>query len=146
MTKKQIAYKKSLLKMVHVSHTYRVFFANNREGWEEFLTKRFGVKSSKDLSIDELKSLVDYLNNVSDKLEVKKITKNQINFLLNLWAQRSELKSRESLVAFAKRIVKREFKELESLSFREANKLIAAIKALAPKRAKSANNPHWEGA
>ena len=145
MTKKQIAYKKALLKMVHLSHTYKAFFANNREGWEEFLTKRFGVKSSKDLSIDELKSLVDYLNNKSDKLEVKKITQNQLNFLLNLWEQKSRLKNKEALINFAKRIIKRNFDNLEDLSHREAAKLISAVKNLAVQKAISANNITYKG-
>jgi len=133
MTKKQILYKKRLLQLVHLSHTYKVFFVNNREGWEEFLTKRFGVKSSKDLSIDELKSLVDYLNNKTDKLEFKKITKNQLNFLLALWKQKSLIKNIASLKAFAKKIVKKEVTELEDLSYRDATKLISAVKNLAPK-------------
>lgn len=145
MTKKQIAYKKSLLKMVHLSHTYKAFFANNREGWEEFLTKRFGVKSSKDLSIDELKGLVDYLNNTSKELHIKKITQNQLNFLLNLWVQKSYKKDRASLIAFAKRIIKRDFKELEALSYREGAKLITAVKKLAVREHTTANNAEYRG-
>ena len=40
MTKKQINYKKALLKLVHVSKMYKEVYANDRELWEEFLKIR----------------------------------------------------------------------------------------------------------
>ena len=59
MTKKQKAYKNALLRRVHTTKKYLEVYARDRELWETFLQNSYGVTSSKDLTIDELKNLIE---------------------------------------------------------------------------------------
>jgi len=127
MTKKQIAYKKSLLKLVHLSHTYKVFFSKDDTLWRDFLKREYGVSSSKELSIDELKSLVDYLNNKTNTLEKKSATSNQLSWILHSWELKSYKKDLNSLLQFIERVAKRKVKSVDELSVRDAKKVIAAL-------------------
>ncbi|EAK2109856.1 hypothetical protein BFM12_07615 [Campylobacter jejuni] len=57
MSPKQIRLRKQLLTKIHMHKEYLYYKKHN--AWQDFLTLRFEVKSSKDLSIDELKILLD---------------------------------------------------------------------------------------
>lgn len=57
---KILEYRKSLLAKVHMHHV--CIELKRLEGWEEYLDENFSVSSSAELSIDELKILLDMLN------------------------------------------------------------------------------------
>jgi hypothetical protein len=54
--------KASLIKAVHCSARYRFFYRDDRQEWEKLLTESYGVKSSKDLGVMQLRDLLDYCN------------------------------------------------------------------------------------
>ena len=143
MTKKQKIYKNSLLRSVHTSRTYLEVYSKDRELYEQMLKNSFGVKSSKDLSIDELKRLILFLNGKSNDLKKDLITTNQKSYILVMWDKKSFFKDEDSLLKFAKRILQREVNSIDEITKREAIKLIAAVKNLKP--LKPANNPNFQG-
>ncbi|EOC7452628.1 hypothetical protein ACI7XY_000826 [Campylobacter jejuni] len=57
MSPKQAMLRKQLLAKIHMHKEYLYYKENN--AWQDFLALRFEVLSSKDLSIDELKILLD---------------------------------------------------------------------------------------
>ena len=59
MTKNQDIYRKQLLTIIHTNPLYREIKHN--EAWQDWLELRFGVKSSKELSINELNTAVNIL-------------------------------------------------------------------------------------
>jgi len=59
MTKNQDLYRKQLLTIIHTNPLYREIKRN--EAWQDWLDLRFGVKSSKELSINELNTAVNIL-------------------------------------------------------------------------------------
>ncbi len=143
MTKKQKAYKNSLLRKVHTSRTYLEVYSKDRELYEQMLKNSFGVKSSKDLSIDELKRLVDFLDGKSNEIKKDLITTNQKSYILVMWGKKSLFKDENSLLKFAKRILQRDVNSIDKITKREAIKLIAAVKNLKPLA--PANNPNFKG-
>ncbi len=142
MTKRQRDYKKALLKAVHTSKMYKDVYANDRELYEEMLKNFFGVNSSKDLSIDELKRLIKFLNHKEQNIQKEYITPNQKGYIAVMWSKKSLFKDEKSLLKFAKRILKKEVKDIAEITKREAMKLIVAINNLA--LYKSANNTNFK--
>lgn len=70
MTKAQEIYRKQLLARIHTHPQYKIIKEN--EAWSEWLELRFGVDSSKELSIKELNTILDILNGkVCDRLNFK---------------------------------------------------------------------------
>nr|WP_315063433.1 phage protein GemA/Gp16 family protein [uncultured Campylobacter sp.] len=59
MTKNQDLYRKQLLTIIHTDPLYKEIKRNH--AWQDWLELRFGVKSSKDLSIGELNTAVNIL-------------------------------------------------------------------------------------
>ena len=59
MTKNQDLYRKQLLTIIHTDPLYKEIKRN--EAWQDWLELRFGVKSSKELSINELNTAVNIL-------------------------------------------------------------------------------------
>ena len=59
MTKNQDLYRKQLLTIIHTDPLYKKIKRNH--AWQDWLELRFGVKSSKDLSIGELNTAVNIL-------------------------------------------------------------------------------------
>lgn len=147
MTPKQKIYKNALLRALHTSPRYLNLYKEDDELYREFLKDNFGVKSSKDLSIESLENLVAYFE---FKVELKKATKgfkissNQVEYLWELWCDRSLHKDMPSLLAFIKRLTKKEIKEIEELSKKEATIMINAVRNL--KKILPANNSNYKGA
>ncbi|MBE2985535.1 DUF1018 domain-containing protein [Campylobacter sp. RM12920] len=70
MTRAQEIYRKQLLAIIHTHPQYKIIKDN--DAWSEWLSLRFGVDSSKDLSIKELNAILDILNGkVCDELNFK---------------------------------------------------------------------------
>jgi len=134
MTRKQKEYKKALIRSIHCSPLYKKIYANDRELYEEMLFNNFGVRSSKDLSIDELKNLNNFMHKKELRLAPKKVyaSKQQIAFIKALWLERSKFKFGYSLLNFAKKALKKEIKDLTKITKKEAKQLIASIKSLKP--------------
>jgi len=134
MTKKQRAYKQALIRSIHTSPLWRSVYSNDRELYEEMLFNTFGVKSSKELSIDELKSLDDFMHQRKKEVAPKGVyaTKQQIAFIQTLWFERSTFKFGFSLLRFASRVFKRDVSDITKITKKEAKQLISAIKALKP--------------
>lgn len=147
MTQKQKNYIKFLIKSIHSSEMYKNVYAHDRELYETMLENRFGAKSSKDMSIEELIALDNFVNK-RDGLQVtpKKVysTKNQISYIKTLWVTNSREKTIESLLQLASKILKKPVKDLDKISKKEAGQLIASIKDITPPvKVKSANNPNF---
>ncbi|MDL0088149.1 phage protein GemA/Gp16 family protein [Campylobacter gastrosuis] len=70
MTKAQEIYRKQLLTRIHTHPQYKIIKEN--EAWSEWLELRFGVSSSKELSIKELNIVIDILNQrCNDEIDIK---------------------------------------------------------------------------
>jgi len=91
MTQKQKIYKASLVKAIHISKLYIDIYSKDRELYEDMLFNNFVIKSSKNLSIDELKRLVLFLGGSSTTSLKVKLINNQALFLLTLWREKSRL-------------------------------------------------------
>ena len=140
MTKKQIAYKKALLRRIHTAPLYKQLFSQDRALWEEFLQRNFKVKSSKELDIASLVRLAEYLEGKADSPTLP-ASAQQIDYILYLWQERATFKDIFSLLKLAKRVLKRDVKDIYSITKKEASALIAAIKNI--RRRKPANNADY---
>jgi len=131
LTKKQESYKASLIKAVHTSKTYIDIYSKDRELYEDMLFNNFGVRSSKNLSIDELKKLVLFLGSTRflkhDYLKTK-ISKNQGAFLLTLWKQKSRAKDEKSLLNLIKSRFKISLNSVYDLEKKDFKKVVAVLK------------------
>jgi len=131
MTQKQKIYKASLIKAVHTSKLYIDIYSKDRELYEDMLFNNFGVKSSKNLSIDELKRLVLFLGSSGfikyDYLKTK-ISKNQGAFLLTLWREKSRLKDEKSLLNLIKSRFKISLNSIYELEKKDFKKVVAVLK------------------
>ncbi|MFX4241477.1 phage protein GemA/Gp16 family protein [Aliarcobacter butzleri] len=148
MTNKQRAYKQALIKQVHTSKLYIDVYSQDRELYEDMLQNNFGVKSSKDLSIDGLMELVKFLQGnpfTRSKKAIKsfKATTNQTDYILTLWQKNSLYKDVFSLFNFAKKIIKKEINSLDELNKNEARTLINAVLNIKPVQA--VNNINYKG-
>ena len=98
--------KKKLITAVHLSQRYKNYYADNKEEYKKLLLKHFNVSSSKNLSINELIALLDYLNFKTDTIELtkeKKASKAQVEKIKELWQQFARDKSDRALIHFLSR-------------------------------------------
>jgi hypothetical protein len=133
MTKKQQFYKKNLIQQVHLSKMYQNHYKHNKEDYQHLLFQHFKVISSKDLDIENLIKLVDYLNG---KCDIKNVTPNsattsQLNKLKLLWGNNSHSKCIDSLITFlSTRVIRRKIVNLTELTRQEATNSIVAVEKL----------------
>lgn len=142
MTFKQDIYRKSLLRAIHQNHAYAEFHAGG--AWEDWLFVRFGVTSSKDLSIKELTYTLNVLNDkVEDTLNLIPdlagrtimqqstkdgvLTLKQSAAIRSLWEQKARDKSEAALLNFVKKATGTLFISLECLKKGEATKVLIAL-------------------
>jgi len=131
LTAKQKTYKRALVQYVHVSKKYRAYYKDNRDEYKEVLERAFGVRSSKDLSVDQLTVLVDWLNHRRDDLPVHrpdKITDAQEAALRDLWSRYAKDKSDIALLSFVKRVGKKAYLKVELVDKQSATRCITALK------------------
>lgn len=131
MTHSQKEYIKRLIQNIQVAKT-NVFIDDEHR--REFMLSRFGVDSTKKLSIDELKLLLDFCNRkINDipmlhQIEDKEfITQAQIEKIRVIWKEKARDKSEEALLKFVKRVSKYELERLEDLLKGKATKVIIAL-------------------
>ena len=133
MTKKQEAFKKSLIKQVHLSKRYQNYYKEEQEEYRELLKNHFGVSSSKDLNIKQLIALVEYFNYDIPELPIirdrsKDATKRQIALLRHLWKSYARDKSDRALLYFIKRVAGTLYISLDVISKGDIAKAIVALK------------------
>ncbi|MEY4505255.1 MAG: hypothetical protein RL154_1552 [Pseudomonadota bacterium] len=145
MTPKQKYARKTLLKEIHLNPNYKEIKAAG--AWEDYLTIRFGVTSSAELSITELNQLYGVLHGLeSDELNRKpdwrgraiikqeaslikggKATQKQINAINSIWEQKSREKSHESLMQTIKRLTGNLYLHVHMLTKEEATHVITIL-------------------
>lgn len=143
MTKKQRAYQISLLRQLHLSKRYIELYKNDQILYRHFLETNLGVTSSKMLSIDVLKELVDYFNFKQDEIPQNRASNQQIAYIKHLWKSHSISKNESSLLNFIKRTTKKTLVRIHQLTPDDAKKVIAGIKQLSPPR--YLNNINYTG-
>lgn len=97
------------------------------------LETAFGKTSSVALNISELKLFVDWLNMKPVELPTfvpKSATPSQIWKIMQLWEAKARDKSDTALLAFAKRIIKKEYETPNQMGFNEAQKVIFALEKM----------------
>lgn len=134
MTEGQRALRKKLLARIH-THLF-CKNAKKEDVWVDFLANCYGVKSSADLSIDELMNLLDVLNELdipkkSTTRENKgKITQKQLYTIEATWKQKARVKTPLALRRFIERTIGYMPLHLHALSQKDATKVITAIRKL----------------
>jgi hypothetical protein len=133
MTKKQQIYKKKLIQLIHLSSMYQNHYKHNIDDYQDLLETHFWVKSSKDLSLDNLEIFLDYLNGKRTTLPVTKvlgdsITNAQLNKLKLEWGNNSSSKCIDSLINFlSNKVIKRKINTLQELTKLEATNSIVVV-------------------
>jgi len=127
MTQKQRAYKQALIKQVHISKLYVDVYSKDRELYEDMLTNNFGVKSSKDLDIEQLIKLVKFLDGQTMTSLKTTATKNQIAFLLTLWKQKARNKDEKSLLNLIYMRFKISLNSIYDLEKKDFKKVVAVL-------------------
>lgn len=142
MTFLQENFRKGLLRGIHRHYIYEGLYASG--AWEDWLHIRFGVTSSKHLSIKELRYVLDIFNDkVEDELNIKPdlagrtimqqstkdggITLKQSAAIRSLWEQKARDKSDIALLNFVKKATGTLFISLEHLKKAEATKVLIAL-------------------
>jgi hypothetical protein len=121
MTPAQEQYKKQLIKKIQINKN-NVFIDD--EYRKEFMMSRFGVSSTKDMSIDELNHLLRFcLKKVSD-VPFSPPTSAQIKKIYDLWRAKARDTGDKALDSFIYKIIK---KERAKITKREAIKVIVAL-------------------
>lgn len=135
MTQAQQTYKKTLIQKIQIVK-HNVFIDDEMR--KEFILSRFGVNSTTNLSIDELKLLLDFCNrNVSDipmlKRDTEKedmITVFQIEKIRVIWKEKARDKTEEALMKFACKIAKYKASRIDDFKLSEAQKIIVALERI----------------
>lgn len=143
MTAKQRSFQISLLRRLHTSPRYKHLYADDPIAYRAFLKMQLGVDSAKDLSLDTLIALTEYLEMKRDEPPTNYASSQQIGYLRHLWQDHSFMKDDYSLMHFCQRILKRKVDDFETLAPQEAPRMIAAVKAL--KKRSQANNLTYQG-
>ena len=134
MTTAQKTYKKQLIQKIQINK--KNVFVDDEER-KEFILSRFGVKSTTNMNIDQLKLLLDFCyRKVSDiplyeKVENKdNITPLQKEKIMVLWNDKANDKSEAALLSFASRVTNYKTTSLDNLLKGKATKLIIALDKL----------------
>lgn len=120
---KQEKYKKNLIQKIQINKK-NVFI--DEESRRDFMKSRFNCSSTKDMSIDQLKLLLDFcLRKVSDIQTTEPITSAQAKKIKDLWNLKARDKNINALNSFILRVSQK--KQLDILCKNEATKVIIAL-------------------
>lgn len=130
LSKKQISYHKSLVKKAHINKKNRF---NNDEERRDYLKSRYGLTSTKDMSIAMLIEFNAFLS--SDFIVAKKqkqnmdkyATTSQIETIKGLWWTYSREKTHKALIEFIFKICKVKPLYIKNLHIKQAQKIILAL-------------------
>jgi hypothetical protein len=125
-------YRAILVKQIHISKRWREYYKSNRDDYVDLLQTHFGVSSSKDMQIDQLVMLRDWMNFQLANLPIQKpknemATPEQLSIIRSIWTNYANDASDTALLKFAKRIVGTQYLHLKSLPCKEAQKLIPVL-------------------
>lgn len=126
LTEKQQAYRKRLLAQVHLSQKYTDFYAHYEDDYRAMLEQHFNVRSASELSIDELKALVDFLN-YRAKAPVVHGSAAQLSYLRNRWQAKANDPSDNGIRKLCQKLFGFMPMRLENLSKQQVNGLINAV-------------------
>jgi phage gp16-like protein len=125
MTQEQ--YKAKLIQLIQINKN-NVFIDD--EDRKEFMMSRFGVSSTKEMSIDELNRLLDFcLKKVSD-VPYSPITSAQYKKIMELWKAKARNKEFYALQSFIRKISGKPIEILHDLTKSEATKVIVALERM----------------
>ena len=132
-SKRQQKFKSDLIRAVHTSYKYRVYFKDNKEDYRDKLSLHFGETSSKNLNIEQLIALVDWLNQKVPELATikdrsKEVTASQLVVIRGLWEVYATDKTDKALRKFIYKITKRNYLNTKMISKADATKCILALK------------------
>lgn len=136
MTPKQKNFHKSLVRAIHLSKRYKDYYKENKYEYVELLQEYFGVTSSKELSIDQLISFVDFMNFKRKSLTKyesradEPCTHAQLSTMRGLWGDFARIKTDEKLLVFINRNRRTEYKEIHLVSKFDAQKIIPILKTM----------------
>ena len=126
LTNKQQAYRKRLLAQVHLSLKYTDFYAFYEDEYRRMLEQFFDVQSAAELSIDELKALVLFLNYKS-KAPIVHGTPAQLSYLRNCWRNKASEATDNGIRKLCQKLFGFMPMRLEDLSKQQVNGLINTI-------------------
>lgn len=129
LTPKQENYRKRLLAQVHLAPKYVEHYVRYHDDYRAMLNQYFGVDTSADLSIDELKVLADFLNGTISE-PVVRVSRAQLCFILHLWQQKARVPTEKALKQFVCAMYGWTPISLEVLSKEQASGVLGAIKKL----------------
>ena len=141
LTPKQRAFRKSLLTKIHLADGYVSFYADNEEDYRDMLQQSFGKRSAADLTINQLISLLDFLQGKRAN-PVERVTQAQLDFIHNGWMFKARDKSTRALMKFANRNTGLTLIRLEALTKQQATGIIHAINRM--KKAWAMNLPNMK--
>ncbi|EAH9150331.1 hypothetical protein C5O32_06880 [Campylobacter jejuni] len=138
MNPKQEILRKQLLAKIHMHKEYLYYKENN--AWQDFLALRFEVLSSKDLSIDELKILLDIFDGkIKDELNftpdlkgrmlLKKSSSNKQFFYLKALLEQTKM-SIFNFYKLCKKTLKKDIYSLESLSKKDTTTMLIVLEKI----------------
>lgn len=142
MTQAQEHYQKKLIKSLHISRRYREYFKDEKEEYRELLQEHYGVDTSKKLTINQLITLVDYMNFKDVKLPTYKrrgdefgarATKPQLEMMKGLWNSFADNPTDTALLAFVNRQTKKTYLYVYMVSKTEAQKIIPVLQRMKEK-------------
>ncbi|EAH6971737.1 hypothetical protein ACU520_000297 [Campylobacter jejuni] len=139
MSPKQAMLRKQLLAKIHMRKEYLYYKENN--AWQDFLALRFEVLSSKDLSIDELKILLDIFDGkIKDDVNftpdfkgrsmLKKASSNKQFFYLKALLKQTKMPI-FSFYKLCKKTLKKDIYSLETLSKKDCTTMLVVLEKIA---------------
>lgn len=123
--------REQFIRSIKSSNVFKTTYSN-ASLFKAMLENRFNKSTLDDLSDYQLEELDKYLKKL-DAMQIGKVemaTKNQISHIRNLW---KPIGSETTLMSHAKTLLGKEVKTLESLSKKEAQRVIDNIKKLNPR-------------
>lgn len=129
LTPKQRAFRNSLLTKIHLADSYVGFYAENEKDYRDMLQQNFGKRSAADLTINQLITLLDFLNGKRAN-PVERVTKAQIDFIEKGWELKARDKSKRALMNFVNKNTKLTLIRLDALTKQQATGIINAIKRM----------------
>lgn len=123
----QAQYKAKLIQLIQINKSKA--FSDDEER-KEFMQSRFNVTSLKDMSIDDLKLLLDFCYGKVNDIPIKRATEAQLYKLSKLWGAKARDKSFSAFLNFISKIAMRKLETAKTLTKHEATKVIVALEKL----------------
>jgi hypothetical protein len=120
--------KKELIKICHTLKNKKFSDDMCRK---DYLMANYGVSSTKDMSVDELREFATFLGYVGNhSIKIEKATQRQVSMIETLWEKKARDTSKLALRNFIKRVVGKRPLYIASLTKKEATKVITGINRL----------------